>query len=58
MYPEVAEAIRIADDFLSDAPIERQKELALAIQNAILRHANKIAMDIIAEALRGGKLPS
>lgn len=50
MEPESIEAIRIADKHLAGESIERRKALALEIQEAIVRHAGKIATDAICEA--------
>jgi hypothetical protein len=50
MEPESVEAIRIADKHLAGESIERRKALALEIQEAIMRHAGKIACDAITEA--------
>lgn len=52
MLPEVADAIRIAEEHLKGAPPEKQKALALAIQEAIVRHAGDLATHSINEAFR------
>lgn len=50
MLPEAAEAIRLADKHLHGESIARRKALALDIQQAIVRHAEVIAIDAIRKA--------
>lgn len=47
MSPEVADAIRIADKHLSGLPAARREALAKEIVQAIIRHAEIIALDAI-----------
>lgn len=51
MLPEAAEAIKIADEHLAGKSVERRKALALDIQQAIIRHAGRVAEDAISQAL-------
>lgn len=50
MSPEVADAIRIADQHLAGGTIDQRKALALDIVTAICRHAWPIAIDAIKRA--------
>lgn len=50
MNPEVQEAIRIADKHLAGEPIERRKALAKEIVQAIVSHAEAIAISAIKTA--------
>lgn len=52
MNPEAAEAIRIADKHLPGAPIEQKKALAQEIVQAIVRHAEIIALAAIKTATK------
>ena len=51
MLPEAAEAIKIADKHLAGKSVERRKALAVDIQQAIIRHAGRIAEDAIGAAV-------
>lgn len=55
MLPEAAEAIRIADKHLADATVEQRKALAIDIQQAIIRHAGRIAEDSINRAFAAAR---
>lgn len=50
MLPEAAEAINIADEHLAGKSVERRKALAIDIQQAIIRHAGRIAECAISKA--------
>lgn len=50
MSPEAAEAVRIADKHLAGEPIERRKALAHEILEAIVSHAETIAIAAIKTA--------
>jgi hypothetical protein len=52
MLPEAATAIRIADKHLAGQPAARRMELALDIQEAIVRHAGQIVAETIDEGIR------
>ena len=54
MNPEAAEAVRIADKHLAGESIERRKALAHEIAQAIISHAERIALDAI-EAATGAR---
>jgi len=47
MLPEVVDAVKISDEHLAGESIERRKALAIDIQQAIIRHAGRIAVDAI-----------
>ena len=49
MLPEAAEAITIADAHLRGKSAEQRKGLAIDIQQAIIRHAGRIAKDAISK---------
>jgi len=50
MSPEVAEAIRIADKHLAGFSVECRQALAIEIVQAIVRHAELVAIDAIKTA--------
>lgn len=50
MDPEAAEAIKIADKHLAGKSPQRRLALAKDIQQAIIRHAETIAAELIKEA--------
>ena len=50
MLPEATEAIKIADEHLAGESVERRKALAVDIQQAIIRHAGRIAEAAISKA--------
>lgn len=50
MNPEVTEAIRIADKHLRGFSVDRRKALANEIVQAIIRHAEVIALEAIKTA--------
>ena len=50
MLPEAEEAIKIADEHLAGKSVERRKALAIDIQQAIIRHAGRVAEDAIGKA--------
>jgi hypothetical protein len=50
MLAEAAEAIKIADEHLAGKSVGRRKALAIDIQQAIIRHAGRIAEDAISKA--------
>jgi hypothetical protein len=52
MLPEAATAIRIADKHLAGQPAARRKELALDIQEAIVRHAGQIVAETVDAGIR------
>jgi hypothetical protein len=52
MLPEAATAIRIADKHLAGQPAARRMELALDIQEAIIRHAGEIVADTVDAGIR------
>lgn len=51
MNPEAADAIRIADKHLRGASVERRKALATDIHEAIIRHADLIAVSVIKQGI-------
>ena len=55
MDPSAADAVRIADKHLYGASVERRKALALEIHQAIVRHAEAIAIDAIRKATASKK---
>jgi hypothetical protein len=52
MLPEAATAIRIADKHLAGQPANLRKELALDIQEAIVRHAGQIVAETVDAGIR------
>lgn len=55
MLPEVSDAIRIADEHLAGKSVEFRKALAIDIQQAIVRHAGRMAEDAIKKAFAANR---